>query len=289
MIDLHVHSTNSDGTETPEELVSRACRVGLRALALTDHDNMGGAAAFLAACRASGLTGLAGVEISVDVENLRGTLHMLGYGVNPQHPALREPLSRVLEGRSSRNDRILATLNTLGMALEWGEVAARAGEDVVGRVHFAQALQARGYVASVAEAFDRYLAKGRPAYVNRYRLTAEEGIRAIRAAGGAAVLAHPYTWLSDDDPLEAGVKTLAAAGLAGVEVRHSDHTPEQTVALLRLAKRLGLLTTGGSDYHGSAKPNVSLGRGHGSLSVPDEYLPPLLDAVGRDNPWIHLG
>lgn len=288
MIDLHAHSTFSDGTETPGELVLRGRRIGLRALALTDHDTLAGAEAFLAACRASGLTGLAGVEISVDVADLRGTLHLLGYGVDPRCAALAEGLGRVRAGRAARNEAILRRLGELGLALEWGEVAARAGADVVGRVHIAQALAARGCVASVQEAFERYLAKGRPAYVERFRLTAEEGVRVIREAGGAAVLAHPFTWLSDEARLEEGVRALRSAGLAGLEARHTDHTLEQTVSLLRLAGRLGLLTTGGSDYHGAAKPDVALGRGRGSLGVPDDYLPPLLDAVGRGNPWIHL-
>ena len=285
MIDLHLHSTNSDGSETPEELVARGHRAGLKAMALTDHDNMAGVEEFLAACRLHGVTGIAGVEISADVEDGHGTLHILGYGVNPEHPLVKESLGRVLDGRAWRNEQILELLNKLGLELEWGEVQACAGEDVVGRAHFAQAMIDRDYVSSVVEAFDRYLAKGRPAYVNRYRLYPDEGIRMIREAGGVAVIAHPFSWELDEVKLEAGLRELKEAGLAGVEAVYSEYTPEQSVTLLRLAKKLGMLTTGGSDYHGLAKPDIALGTGFGSLCVPDEYLPPLLAALGADNPW----
>ncbi len=288
MIDLHVHSTNSDGSETPEELVLRGRQTGLTALALTDHDNMGGAEEFLNACRTQGMTGIAGVEISADVEEGHGTLHILGYGVNPKHPVVAVNLGRVLDGRAWRNERILEKLNGLGLELEWAEVQALAGEDVVGRPHFAQALIDRGHVSSVADAFDRFLAKGCPAYVDRYRLCPEEGIRMICEAGGVAVMAHPFSWEPDEAKLEAGLSELKAVGLAGIEALYSEHTPEQTVALLRVAKKLDLLTTGGSDYHGRTKPDIALGKGFGSLCVPDAYLPPLLNALGSGNPWVYL-
>ena len=288
MIDLHLHSTNSDGSDTPEELVRNGRRLGLKAMALTDHDNMGGVPSFLEACRACGVTGFAGVEISAAVEEGHGSLHILGYGVNPCHPLVQESLARVLDGRAWRNEQILARLNELGLELEWNEVLACAGEDVVGRPHFAQAMIDRGYLSSVAEAFERYLAKGRPAYVDRYRLYPEEGIRMIREAGGVAVLAHPFSWEIDEARLEAGLRRLKDTGLGGVEAVYSEYTSEQTITLLRLAKKMELLTTGGSDYHGSPKPEIAMGKGFGALCVPDAYLPPLLAALGRDNPWIHV-
>ena len=286
MIDLHLHSTNSDGSDTPQELADLGRQAGLTAMALTDHDNMSGVEVFLEACRAHGMTGIAGVEISVAVEEGHGTLHILGYGVNPDHPLVIENLDRVLDGRAWRNEQILAKLNGLGLELEWDEVRQCAGEDVVGRAHFAQALIDRDYVSSVPEAFDRYLAKGRPAYVDRYRLYPEEGIRMIREAGGVAVIAHPFSWELDEAKLEAGVRELKQAGLAGVEAVYSEYSPGQTVSLLRMAKKLELLTTGGSDYHGLAKPDIALGRGFGSLCVPDDYLKPLLMRLGPDNPWV---
>lgn len=286
MIDLHVHSTYSDGTETPEELVSRGRRIGLKAMALTDHDTMGGMEAFLGACRLQGMTGIAGVEISAAVEEGHGGLHLLGYGLTPGHTRVKERLESVLNGRARRNEQILAKLKELGLKLEWAEVQAFAGEDLIGRPHFAQALIAREYVASVREAFDRYLAKGRPAYAERYRLSPEECIRTIREAGGVAVIAHPFSWETDDAKLEEGLRQLKDLGLAGIEAVYSEYNQEQTVTLLRLAKKLDLLKTGGSDYHGTAKPDIALGRGFGSLCVPDDYLQPLLQALGRDNPWV---
>lgn len=286
MIDLHLHSTNSDGSETPEELVVLGRQAGLSAMALTDHDNMGGAAAFLAACRAHGLTGIAGVEISAHVEEGHGSMHLLGYGLDPGHPAVEENLGRVLDGRAWRNEQIIERLNGLGLELEWAEVQACAGEDIVGRPHIAQALIDRNYVSSVDEAFERYLAKGSPAYVDRYRLYPQEGIRMIREAGGVAVLAHPFSWELDEARLEAGLRELKALGLGGVEAVYSGYDAGQTVTLLRLAKRLELLVTGGSDYHGLAKPEIALGKGFGSLCVADGYLPPLLEAMGAGNPWV---
>lgn len=286
MIDLHLHSTNSDGSETPEELVVHGRRIGLTAMALTDHDNMSGSEAFLKACRAHGMIGIAGVEISVAVEEGQGSLHILGYGMDPGHPLMKENLERVLDGRVWRNDQILFKLNELGLELEWSEVRECAGEDVVGRPHIAQALIDRDYVSSVEEAFDRYLAKGRPAYVDRYRLYPAEGIRMIREAGGVAVIAHPFTWEEDESKLEAGLKNLKAQGLMGIEAMYSEYSAERTVTLLRLAKKLGFLTTGGSDYHGLAKPDLEMGKGFGSLCVPDDYLQPLLKAIGPESPWV---
>lgn len=288
MIDLHLHSTSSDGSDAPAELVRRGRQIGLKAMALTDHDNMGGVPEFLEACRANAMTGLAGVEISaVAGEGLR-TLHILGYGLNPRHPLVLERLGRVRDGRAWRNEQIVAKLNRLGLRLEWPDVLACAGDEVVGRPHVARALMKRGYVSSVAEAFDRYLAKGRPAYSERYRLEAAEGIHMIREAGGVAVVAHPFTWETDEARLQGALGALKELGLAGLEAVYAEYTPEQTITLLRLAKKLGLLTTGGSDYHGSFKPEIAMGKGFGRLSVPDAYLAPLLKALGRGNPWVHV-
>ncbi len=288
MIDLHLHSTSSDGSDTPAELVVRGQRAGLTAMALTDHDTMAGTGEFLGACRAQGMAGIAGIELSAAVEDGQGTLHILGYGMNPGCARLQERLTLLQEGRARRNREILAKLNDAGLKLDWDEVKAHAGEDVVGRPHFAKALVMRDYVSTMREAFERYLAKGRTAYVERSRLSPEECIRLIRESEGVAVIAHPFSWETNDEKLEAGLRGLKALGLAGIEVQHSDYNPEQTVTLLRLAKRLELLKTGGSDFHGSAKTDLVLGRGFGTLCVPDNYLPPLLQALGHDNPSVVL-
>ena len=277
MIDLHTHSTFSDGSDTPEALVALAAQVGLHALALTDHDNVHGAEPFLRACRSHRMLGLTGVELSAEVPS--GALHILGYGIDPTHSELLKNLDRVLDGREWRNEQILKRLNELGLALTWDEVAACAGEDVVGRPHFARAMQKRGYIGNTQEAFDRYLAKGQPAYVDRFRLFPAEGIRLIRAAGGLPVIAHPFTWIPESTAFETALAELTQQGLGGIEVYYPEHTNEQKIAYLRVAKKLGLVVTGGTDYHGAVKPNVALGKASGQFLVPDDLLPPLLAAL----------
>ncbi|MFO7936802.1 MAG: PHP domain-containing protein [Kiritimatiellia bacterium] len=291
MIDLHIHSTFSDGSETPEDIVERGRRLGLSAIALTDHDNMAGVPAFMEACRDKGITGLPGVEVSAALDDRYGdnsTLHILGYGPDCQDVQMRELLSRVLDGRAWRNERIIARLSDLGVELDWDEVEACAGEDVIGRPHIAQAMVDREYVSTVQEAFDRYLAKGAPAYVDRYRLYPEEAARMITDAGGLIFCAHPFTWINDEKELERELRAFKDLGLAGVEVWHSDHTDEQIVALLRIAKKLDLMVSGGSDYHGETKPLISMGTGRGTLAVDDVYAERIIDALGRDNPRIYV-
>ena len=277
MIDLHFHSTFSDGSDTPATLVATGARLGLRALALTDHDTVAGADEFLEACRRHRITGFSGVEISAEVPS--GTLHILGYGVDPGHAELLRSLGQIQDGRAWRNEQILARLNALGMKLAWEEVAALAGEDVVGRPHFARAMVARGYVSNTQEAFDRCLAKGQPAYVDRFRLEPEAGIRLIREAGGLPVLAHAFTWEPDVAALAAKLFTLKGFGLGGLEVYYPEHGFERTIAYLRLAKTLELVATGGTDYHGIAKPELKLGTADGGFAVPDGLVPPLLASV----------
>ncbi len=290
MIDLHIHSTFSDGTETPEDIVAQARRIGLTALALTDHDNMTGVPDFLDACRKEGITGFSGVEISAALEEEfeDSTLHILGYGLDPNNLQVKELLGRVLDGRAWRNQQIMEKLADIGVELEWDEVEACVAEDVVGRPHIAQAMVDREYVSTVQEAFDRYLAKGAPAYVDRYRLYPEEAIQMIREAGGLTFFAHPYTWINDDLRLETELRRFKSMGLAGIEVYHSDHDQEQMMALLRIAKRADLMISGGSDFHGESKPLITLGRGRDNLNINDGYAAALAAALGRDNPWVYV-
>ena len=290
MIDLLIHSICSDGSDEPSSLVEEGKRIGLAGMALTDHDTMDGVEEFLDACRKEGMTGIAGIEFSADVEDTGGTLHILGYGLDPEHPEVTEALEKVQEGRMWRNEQILAKLNELGMELEMAEVEDCAGEDVIGRPHFAQALINRDYVSSIPEAFEKYLAKGAPAYVDRYRLFPDECVTLIRKAGGIPVIAHPFTWLDDIEELAEELVRLKELGLYGIEVMHSEHTPEQVMDLMRLAKRLGLQMTGGSDYHGAVKPEIAIGTGYGALNVPDAYLTALLEALDApNNPRVVLG
>jgi len=270
VIDLHVHSTFSDGSLTPEELVDRAREIGLTAIALTDHDSVDGVPRFLAACGGGPPEGIPGVEISAQVA--RGTLHILGYFIDPGDAKLARMLNRIRDGRGERNREIVARLNALGLTVKWEEVRAFAGEEVVGRPHFAQALLARGYVRSKDEAFEKYLAKGRPAYADRFRLPPAECIALIADAGGVPVLSHPFTMELGPKQLRAFTSSLKDAGLQGVEVYYSEHSASQQAEYLRLAAELDLVATGGSDFHGEANPAVKLGRGFGSLQVPEEAI-----------------
>lgn len=281
MIDLHVHSTFSDGTNTPEELVEMAAKAGLKALALTDHDGMMGVERFLTACRLHGLRGVPGVEISVDFSG--GTMHLLGYFVNHQDDRIEAALTRLRRGREDRNQLILERLRHLGFEVTWPDVAKLAKEDVVGRPHFAQVLVEKGYVNKKDEAFERYLGKGKPAYVDRFRLSVDESIDLIRGAGGVPVLAHPFTMDLGRRRLRVLMAELAQKGLQGIEAYYSEHSHDQQRFCLSLARDLGLVVSGGSDFHGAMNPYCKLGIGFGNLNVPDE-LADLLQArvVAKD-------
>lgn len=270
MIDLHVHSTFSDGSLTPGELVEKAVKAGLSAMALTDHDGMAGIDPFLEACKAHGLRGIPGVEISVDYEG--GTMHMLGYFMDHHHGGMSGKLAQLRQGREERNGRILERLNQLGFALTWDEVSRFAKEDVVGRPHFALAMVEKGYVRKKDEAFDRFLGKGKPAYVDRFRFTVEQSIAMIREAGGVPVLAHPFTLNLGRRRLRVLLEDLARRGLKGLECYYSEHNPDQQRFCISIARDLDLAATGGSDFHGAMNPDIRQGVGFGNLSIPDELV-----------------
>lgn len=270
MIDLHIHSTFSDGSYTPEQLVEKAAAIGLTALALTDHDNVAGVERFMAACGKSTVRGIPGVEISVDCDN--GSMHILGYFIDPNNPNLKKLLGGIQDHRAERNREMLKHLNRLGLCMSMEEVASRAGGEVVGRPHFAQALLDRGYVKTSNEAFKNYLSRGKPAYVERVRQSPQEGMEMIRLAGGVAVLAHPFTLTGGREVLRKIVKELAESGLQGLEVYYPRHTSKMIKFYIKLAKEFNLVLTGGTDYHGAPIPDIKLGIGCGSLNVPDEIV-----------------
>lgn len=279
MIDLHTHSTCSDGSLTPTQLVDAAAAAGVSTLALTDHDSTDGIAEFMAACAKREIEGVPGVEMSADYSP--GTLHMLGYFLDTGNPALQEVLGQIREGREDRNALILKKLTALGMKLDWEKVAAKAGSDVVGRPHFAQAMVDAGIVATFKDAFDLYLGKGKPAYVDRYRLSPEAAIQLIRGAGGVAVLSHPFTLQLGQQELRQQVGRLRDQGLQGIEVYYSEHNREQTHEYETLARDYGLLMTGGTDFHGTINPDIKLGRGFGPLEVPDRLMDGIRRAAGN--------
>ena len=272
MIDLHSHSTFSDGSLTPEQLVREAERAQLSALALTDHDSIIGLERFMAACSKSIVRGVPGVEISVDCNPSDATMHILGYFIDPANAQLNEHINRLRDGRQHRNEEILKRLNAMGLMLNMNEISAFAGENNVGRLHFAQALMARGYVRNTHEAFDKYLAKGKSGYANRLRFKPIGGVEMIRQAGGIAVLAHPFTLNLGKQALADCVGKLAQAGLQGIEIYYPQHSPKMVRQYLDLAKQFHLIATGGTDFHGTPMPDIKLGRGFGALNVPNAVL-----------------
>ncbi len=274
MIDLHLHSTCSDGSLSPTELVDHAAALSLTAISLNDHDTVGGIPEFLEAA-AGRLAAVGGVEISVD--HSPGTLHLLGYYVDPAHRDLADALSRLRAGREDRNDRILERLRALDMPITQEAVHQFCGDDVVGRPHIAKAMVAAGYVKDTRAAFDRFLGKGRPAYCDRYRLKADEAMSLVLAAGGIPVLSHPFTLDMRPPALERFVAELVACGLQGIEVYYPEHQVSQTEHYLALTERFDLVPTGGTDFHGSLNPKLHMGSGFGGFSVPDSVYAALAE------------
>ena len=277
-VDLHTHTTASDGSLAPAELIALADRLKLAAIAVTDHDTtVGLAPARAAAAECSELAFIPGVEVSATFTG--GTMHLLGLGVDDRSPKLSQMLDLLAAGRHARNPAIIAKLNALGLELTFDEVVAFAEPSgILSRNHIAQAMVHRGHVKNRTEAFDRYLTSGGPAYVTRSKLDPAETIAAIRDAGGLAALAHPkQLGCENTAQLERVVRELMAAGLEGIEVYHSDCSPTQTRQYLDLTRKLGLIAIGGSDFHGRGKPDVELGHPRVPLSLlPDDLIPRLV-------------
>jgi predicted metal-dependent phosphoesterase TrpH len=266
-IDLHVHSTASDGTQPPAAVVAEAAAAGLDVVALTDHDTAAGWAEAVAAARRAGIELVRGMEISTDHEG-RG-VHLLAYLPDPTHPGLAEELARVLDGRTARLPRMVAKLQELGIELTVEDVLVRSdGAAASGRPHVADALVDRGVVRSRDEAFDVYLGAGKPAYVPRYAAPLVPMIRTVAEAGGVTVVAHPWGRIGRRRPEEDVFGALQEAGLTGLEVDHQDHSPEDRSRLRAIARSLGLVVTGSSDYHGTGKTDHELGV---NTTEPEEY------------------
>lgn len=251
-IDLHTHSTASDGTDTPAELVRNAAAAGLDVVALTDHDTVGGHAAARAALP-EGLTLVTGAELSCRIDGV--SLHMLAYLFDPEEPELARERELVRDDRVPRAQGMVAKLRDLGVPITWEQVARIAGDGAVGRPHIATALVDLGVVASVSDAFTpQWLANDGRAYVEKHELDPFDAIRLVKAAGGVTVFAHPLAVKRGSCVPESAIAELAAAGLDGIEVDHPEQADHDTRARLRrMAADLGLLTTGSSDYHGSRK------------------------------------
>lgn len=269
-IDLHVHTTASDGTRTPLECVSLAAMEGLKAIAITDHDTMAGIAEAGEAGVTLGVTIIPGIEISSDYRGKE--VHILGYFLNENAPALQEYLSWVQDSRRTRNEKIAEKLRAKGFDVTLEALEAAHPGAVIGRPHFAQRLVELGAVSSVSEAFRRYLTKGRSCYVSREKIPFADGVKLIRKCGGVAVLAHPLQYGFGKSDLDALVKAGKDCGMTGLEIYYSGYTQNDIAKLFDLAEKYTLLPTGGSDFHGDNKPGISIGTGDGKLAVPAYFL-----------------
>jgi 3',5'-nucleoside bisphosphate phosphatase len=271
VIDLHAHTSCSDGSETPTELVALAAEIGLKAVAITDHDSVDGIPEALRAGGRYGVEVVPGVEIPLEFESF--TLDMLGYFLcGAPSDEFRAQLERLRRGRDERNARILLTLSELGYPLDPAELAKVAGGEAVGRPHIGEALRRHGYVDTITEAFERFLRRGAPAFVDRRRLGLAPAVRLIGESGGVAVIAHPGIIRTDHAGLRRLVREAARLGVVGLECSYPIYDAETEQRCLALADEFGLVPTGGSDFHGSVKPAARLGKGAGGRPIPDEVL-----------------
>lgn len=269
-VDLHVHSTASDGTVTPSVLVALAVERGLKAIALTDHDTLDGWAEAEAAAEGVGLELIPGTELSLEYA---GGLHLLVLWLRPEPGPLQDRLEELRRGRDERNATVLEKLREHGIEISPEELAEEAGGGTVGRPHIASLMMAKGYVPDIATAFELWLGRGGPAYVSRPRLGAGEAIPLARESGAVPVLAHPHTLgISRAEDMAQLLHSLKDDGLIGLEAIYSSYQRHERDGYSDLARRFGLVPSGGSDFHGDYKPGLELGIGYGDLHVRDEVL-----------------
>lgn len=256
--DLHTHTTYSDGSLTPAELIKMAFKEGIKLVAITDHDNINGVNEALEEGKKFGIKVIPGVEISIDYNP--GTFHLCGYCIDVGNRILNERLKFVQNARKERNPKIVENLNKLGIDITMEEIVEEAGSEQVGRPHFAKVLVKRGYVKNLKEAFTKYLAKGCPGYVDKKRLKLAEAINVIEEAGGICVVAHPAQLsLNGSGEYKEFFSKIKDAGVKGVEAYSSHHSEEENLLFHSLANEVGMFVTGGSDFHGDMKENVKLG------------------------------
>jgi predicted metal-dependent phosphoesterase TrpH len=270
MIDLHTHSTASDGSVSPEKLIELALELGLNALALTDHDTLDGLPRARKRAEGTGLRFIAGVEIEIERDS--GEFHLLGLGLEADLRILASALAGVQEARRDRNERMVEKLQAGGIPISREELAETAGGDIISRAHFAQLLIRKRIVNSIDAAFARLIGKGMPYYVPRACLGLREATTAIRAAGGVAVIAHPVSLGIRGPALRTFISSCKDQGVGGIEAWHPNQTLKEAHRLERLGQELGLAVTGGSDFHGVHIPRRRLGFGTAGHEIPDSLL-----------------
>lgn len=272
--DLHVHSYYSDGSLSPAELIRTAKELDL-VIALTDHNSVSGNAEFLSEAEKLGVTAVAGVELSTEYEGKE--LHVLGLFIDAdKFEKVDQLVSYYKEKKRVANRRLVERLNEAGYELDFDKISKRNPSGNINRAHIAEEMMEKGYLSSVREGFDTVLSEKRGYYIPSERLSSLEAIRFLRGINALPILAHPFVELSEGE-LREFISEAKAAGLCGIESRHSEFSISDTVLLEAIAEEYGLLTSGGSDYHGVAKPDISLGTGHGALSVPISYYEKLLE------------
>ena len=270
-IDLHVHTLASDGSDTPVDVVRMAAELGLRAVAVTDHDTFAGLPEAIEAGARYGVEVVPGVELSTIYDGVE--VHVLGYYMDAGHPRLRAMMARATAERNARNETMVQRLHDAGYPVTMDALHAEfPGQTMLGRPHISEYLMRRGYVASVQDGMKNLLGRGKPFYVARYNIPLEESVETLRAAGGLPVVAHLFKYRYTPEQLTAMVDAAAAAGAVGLEAMYTNYTPAQEQAVRVLAAERGLLCTGGTDYHGARKPDIALGRGFGNLRVPYALL-----------------
>ena len=271
LCDLHTHTTASDGSDRPGELVRMAKDLGLSAIAITDHDTVDGLPEASVEGERLGIEVIQGIELSVIAQ--KGNMHILGYFIDRKNPFFMDTLDRVQRARAERNPKMVARLNELGIEISMHMLEEMAQGGQVGRPHFARALVELGAVRTVQEAFDKYLKRGAPAYFPKSVLTPEDAIETIHRASGVSVLAHPFSLKCETRAeLVSIVDRLKGFGLDGIECYYSEHSKDFTKELIDIARKRGLVVTGGTDYHGKAKPYIKLGSGKGGLRIPYECV-----------------
>ena len=282
-IDLHVHSTASDGTYSPEEILTLAKKLNLAAISITDHDTIDGSKEAIVSGIPPGIKFLTGVEISAAPPSsfsCSGSFHILGYSFRSDDPDLNQTLYTLQMARKNRNPGIIERLNNLGFDISIEEVLEFTGRGQTGRPHIARLMVEKGFVGSIDEAFDRYLGKGKPAYVDKYRIECAAAIEIIAGAGGIPVLAHPsLITIGNGRNFEDLIAGLKEMGIKGVEAYYPEHSKEQGSYYLKLAKKHKLLVTGGTDFHGSLKPDVNMGSGRGDFHVPYSLYEDLINQL----------
>jgi len=273
-IDLHVHSDKSDGSLSPSDLVSYAIKQGVSAFALTDHDTVDGIDEAIAASKGTSVTVIPGIELSTAYEGK--DIHIVGLFIDKEQPAFRERIGRFANARINRNLEMCEKLTEYGMPITYDELTAAFPDAVITRAHYARLMMQKGYVKSLKEAFERYIGDYGPCFIPRKKITPDEGVRFILSANGLPVLAHPMQYGMGDARLQQLIDSLKEAGLVAMEAIYCTHTPSEEAKLCKLAKENGLLISGGSDFHGKAKPGLELGTGYGRLHVPQEVLDNLI-------------